>query len=77
MNVNVIPYNRLFEICDENYTVEDIARLSHVPCRKVVFDREFTKNLFGNYIVFDAKTGEKAYKNIYNSILNRDVLEAE
>ncbi len=58
MNVNVIPYHRLYEICDENYTVEDIARLSHVPCRKVVFDKEFTKDLFGNYIVFDAQTGE-------------------
>ena len=58
MGTNIIPYHRLYEICDDDFSVEDIARLSHVPCRKVIFDREFTKDLFGNYIVFDAKTYE-------------------
>ena len=38
MGQTVVPYHRMYDIYEGNFTVEDIARLSRIPFRRVVFD---------------------------------------
>ncbi len=54
----IVAFHRLNDTYDGDFTVEDIARLSHIPCRQVVLDNDIGKDLFGTYIVFDAETDE-------------------
>lgn len=73
MNIHIAPFENVKDACGRNFSIEDIARISHFTCRKILLDEDwyirdcgafFTYNEEGNPVVCIPKNASKYF--IYN-----------
>lgn len=57
MKVNICSYKNLVDNWGEDFTIEDIARISHFVCRKITLDKDWYKKDAGSFIGFKKDTG--------------------
>lgn len=57
MKVNVCSYKNLIDNWGEDFTIEDIARISHFVCRKITLDKKWYKKDAGAFIGFRKNNG--------------------
>lgn len=50
--INIASFEKINENCSGNITVEDISRVSHFICRKIVLEEEWYKKDLGPILVF-------------------------
>lgn len=50
--IPLAPWERVKEICGDDPTVPEIARVSHIPCREVVLEENWSRSDAGTLIVF-------------------------
>lgn len=57
-NIDIIPYAELNSACHNRFTIEDIARLSGFPIRRISLAEKWYKKDCGNLLVFDQESGK-------------------
>lgn len=53
-NIHIASFDDLKEACGRKFTIEDIARISHFTCRKIILEENWYKQDSGAFIAFTA-----------------------
>ncbi|MDR3271302.1 MAG: NHLP bacteriocin export ABC transporter permease/ATPase subunit [Peptococcaceae bacterium] len=52
--IRIAPLAKILEACPNGFTIRDIARVSHFPCREVLLEQNWHRTDSGALLVFDA-----------------------
>lgn len=57
-HIDIADFDTMKEACGRRFDIEDIARVSHFPCRKVLLEEDWFKNDSGILLVFHEKKNQ-------------------